>query len=133
MIFGSGNLVIVKGMERHPNALLAIHPFPKKNLNCFMIKMFIAFIYSFNDSKNLYTCKKKRDDTMKYIHKNHNMDFKYDHHALSSTFILAASGISSSSSSDSSWYPILLFKVMGLRISLARASTLALIAFFVIR
>ena len=119
-------------VEHHPNALLAIHPIPKKNPNHFMIKMFITFIYigySFNDNKKpIYM--QKSDDTRKNIHKNHKMDFKYDHHALSSTFILAASGISSSSSSDSSWYPILFFKVMGLWISLARASTLALIAFF---
>ena len=85
--------------------------------------------------KSIYMQKlnqKKKNLPNKNIHKNRNMNFKYDNQALSSTFILAASGMSSSSSSDSSWYPILLFKVRGLWISLARASTLALMAFFVI-
>ena len=51
-------------------------------------------------------------------------------HTLSQTFILAASGMSSSSSPISSWYPTFLFKVIGCWISLACASALALIAFF---
>ena len=95
-------------------------PMPEEKRKIILYRVDIMYIFIYMQNKDLNKANYYQYQTTPCIHSGC---------IKSSTFILAVSGMSSSSSSFSSWYPIFLFNVTGRWSTFARASALVLIAF----